>query len=317
MKQSEYDIMSTNPDLDEVLFWPFLKKNPVSSLKFLFKLRKEKFDLSILPCPSNRIQYNVISTICGARNRAGFHYLRQSRQNLDFLNNILIQHIDHIHNVQHNVLLIEKLGMASRHFFEKWSNQLVLKTTPSDVEQASRFLNMLWLDNTDFIALHISSSRAKHMERKCWPKESFLELIKRLTIKHPELKFLIICGDEDAYESDWLMQNGGYNVHIVRDKPIRVIAEILKKSKLLITSDSGLLHVACAINVPSVAIFGPTNPRRSGPLNAKSKVVRNELPCSPCFYHTSKELSCDAGLNFQCIRELPVEKVIEATTQYL
>jgi ADP-heptose:LPS heptosyltransferase len=317
MRRSEYDILHTNPDLDEVLIWPFLKKNAFKSLSYLTKIRRQHYDLSILPCPSNRIHYNLIATICGAKQRAAFRYLKQSRRNLDFLNQVLIPHTDHVHNVEHNIQLVEKLSRISRDLNPQWSPTLILKTLPYDEEEALRFLVTSNLNNQSFIAFHISSSRKKHMERKCWPKENFLELARKFELESPDLHFLILCGDEDLAESKWLVEKIGRKAHIAQTLPIRTIAQILTKSRLLVTNDSGLLHVSCAMNVPTVALFGPTNPRRSGPWNARAEIVRMDLPCSPCFYHTSNELTCPAGLNFECIRQLPVENVAQAVRKLL
>jgi len=317
MRQSEYDVLHTNPDFDEVRIWRFLKKDPLSTLSYLFQIRREQFDLSILPCPSNRIHYNVIARLCSAKHRSAFRYLRQSRQNLDYLNNILIPHTDNTHNAEHNLRLVEELTRFKRNMIPEWKPELVLHTLPHDAEEADRFLKSIHLANKPFISLHISSSRAKHMERKCWPKEHFLELIQILHKKHPHIHFLVLCGDEDIQESEWLVQKGGENVHLAKNLPIRTIAEILPKSRLFITNDSGLLHVACAKNVPSIALFGPTNPQRSGPWMGRAEIIRMDLPCSPCFYHTSHELTCPAGLNFECIRKLPVERVVKASLDLL
>ena len=317
MRPGEYDALLYNTDLDEVRLWPFLREHFLSNLQFVAEVRKQKFDLSVLPCPSNRMHYNAISFVCGAKKRAAFRYLRQSRQNLDFLNTTLLPHRDHIHNVEHNIRLVESLTDTSRQSMSTWTGEMMLPTTDQDREEAAHFLKSEKLINTRCVGLHLSSSRAKRMERKCWPKEQFLEFIEQLGRRHPDVGFIVFCGEEDTFESEWLAARGGGRVRIARKLPIRTVTEIIRTCALFVTNDSGLLHVACTIRTPTVVVFGPTNPRRTGPWLGVAEVVRTGIPCSPCFYHTSQELTCPAGLDFACLRELPVARVVEAAERFL
>jgi ADP-heptose:LPS heptosyltransferase len=317
MHKSECDVLLHNADLNEVRMWPFTKKNNIENLQYMMQLRKEGFDLSVLPCPSNRIYYNVLSRMSGATRRAGFRYLKQSRRNLDFLNTSLLVHEDNVHNVEHNLRLVEKLSGTLRNDVQGWTANLNLPTTDQDQESALEWLQRERLLGVDCIGLHVSSSRAKHMERKCWSKENFLKLMELLDAEHENLKFILFCGDEDLTESEWLASRGGSNVHLARNLPIRTIAEILRKCSVFVTNDAGLMHVAAAIKTPTVAIFGPTNPLRTGPWMGTSTVVRTGISCSPCFYHTSHSLTCPEHIDFACLKDLSVERVLEATDHFM
>ena len=83
-------------------------------------------------------------------------------------------------------------------------------------------------------------------------------------------------------------------------------AALIKRCKLFVSNDSGLLHVACAVDTPTVGIFGPTNPDRTGPYSDSFTLVRKELSCIPCY--TGKTVECD---HLDCLRKIPVEEVIE------
>jgi len=318
MRASERDVLQYNRDLNRVFFWPFFQRSQAANLKFIARFRKMRFDASILPCPSNRIHYNIASFLCGARTRVGFHYLQQSRCNLDFLNTILFPHRDHVHNAEHNIALVESLSAVRRQDVVGWSAKLSLPTIAQDRVEADRFLEEKQLKNGRCVGLHISSSRAKHMERKCWSKEHFLELIQVLRLRHQNLKFILFCGEEDFPESDWLSRQDEADLHLALKLPIRTVAEIIRSCCLFITNDSGLLHVASIMETPTIAIFGPTNPRRSGPwmMNA-AEVVRTGISCSPCFYHTSHDLTCPAQLNFACLSQLSARAVAEIAERLL
>jgi len=316
MGTSEKESLRHNPDLNEVRYWPFRREGTVASLRFVARLREEGFDLSLLPCPSNRLQYNVIAFLIGARRRAGFRYLRQSRRNLDFLNTDLQLHTDNVHNVEHNIALVESLSGISRDDVPGWDPSLRLVTSEKDREEAGDFLRKEKLAGARCVGLHVSSSRVKHMERKCWPKESFLALMENLA-KICRLRFILLCGEEDLPETEWLARRGGPDVHVAMKLPLRTAAELIRACSVFISNDSGMLHVASAVRTPTVAIFGPTNPRRTAPWQGPGEIVRLDLPCSPCFYHTSHELTCPARINFACLRELPVERVLAAASRVL
>jgi heptosyltransferase-2 len=72
---------------------------------------------------------------------------------------------------------------------------------------------------------------------------------------------------------------------------------------LFITNDSGLMHVAAALDVPLIAIFGSTNPVTTGPWGSRSRVVRTDVPCSPCLKPT-----CRYG-HLDCMRRITVARL--------
>jgi heptosyltransferase-2 len=75
---------------------------------------------------------------------------------------------------------------------------------------------------------------------------------------------------------------------------------------VMITNDSGSMHIASAVGTPVVSIFGPTDPRRTAPMNAAATVLRRDLPCSPCFRTT-----CPYA-DHPCMRLIEVDEVFRA-----
>jgi lipopolysaccharide heptosyltransferase I len=89
------------------------------------------------------------------------------------------------------------------------------------------------------------------------------------------------------------------------------LAAVLREADLMISVDSGPLHIAAAVGTPVVALFGPTDPRRTGPLGPR-KVLRRDLPCSPCL-----QRRCQIADTYRCMRELGVAEVLDAARELL
>jgi ADP-heptose:LPS heptosyltransferase len=71
--------------------------------------------------------------------------------------------------------------------------------------------------------------------------------------------------------------------NLMGDTTLSVVIEMLKRSRLLLTNDSGPMHLAAALGVETVALFGPTDPERTGPYGSQHEVFASQVECAPCF----------------------------------
>ena len=97
------EIYKFNKDVDKNIYFNFLKEGVIKSLIFLYKLSKEKYDISINVYPMNRYEYNIVSSLTGAKIRLGHLYNHQNIKNLNFLHTKKIKEDDNLHNVVENV----------------------------------------------------------------------------------------------------------------------------------------------------------------------------------------------------------------------
>ena len=148
-----------------------------------------------------------------------------------------------------------------------------------------------------------------------WPAEHFARLADELAARKATVILVGTPADEVSRVA-----------RLTRSRPLNLegrttlgrLGALLAGSDLFVGADSGVMHLAAAMRVPLVAIFGPTNPRAWGPWtpHSPSRVVRLELPCSPCSYvdFTVNREGCPSR---RCMTHLEVEYVLEAVEEML
>jgi len=148
---------------------------------------------------------------------------------------------------------------------------------------------------------------------KRWPPEHFAHLIHLLAKARPELRFAILGSRADAELGRM----------VVRADPVRCLdltgqvslpemVEWIRLGDLVVTNDTGPMHVAAALRKPVLALFGPTEPRRTGPYGQLDGVLQTNLPCVPCL----KDF-CAYEKPFECLRALSPRTVLAAVEAML
>ncbi len=196
-----------------------------------------------------------------------------------------------LHQRDYYLNLLKELGLPCEF------SDLILPLSREIIELAEAFLKGI---ERPFIVL---APGAAYGPAKMWPKEYYRELAKNLVRQGYRI---IICGSEKEKEvGDYIKEgvSGVYNFCGKTD--LLQVAGIFSLAKAVVSNDSGLMHLAAALKVPQVAIFGSTDPELTGPLNPKAVVLKKELPCSPCFKRT-----CKYG-HYNCLKTIYPEEVLE------
>ena len=173
----------------------------------MLNLRKEKFDISILPHPSNRFEYNLVSFFAGAKIRLGFTYPYFNIKSMTFLNNKRIPIGDN-HEVEENLNLIKQLGVSSN----KIERKLFLKISQSNIKNAEDFLKRNKIQG-EKIGIHAGSSSSAGMDNKRWPKEKFVELCDYLTYNYKS-SILIFGANDEKDLKEYIKNNAELRVLI-------------------------------------------------------------------------------------------------------
>ena len=148
-------------------------------------------------------------------------------------------------------------------------------------------------------------------QTKTWPAERFAEVGGILSKKTNATFFLLGgAGDKDACDRI-AAAIGAAVINMAGKTSMSETGGILKEMDMLISNDSGPVHMAAAVGTPVVAIFGPTESLRTGPFGDKHCVVRTALPCQPCFSRTCRYDT------IRCMEQLTVEAVSAAALDLL
>jgi len=140
---------------------------------------------------------------------------------------------------------------------------------------------------------------------KRWPVENFTELIRRMAATRPEFRFAILGSAEDSAAGAAISQAAPQQCLDLTGKiSLPEMVEWIRLSELMISNDTGPMHVAAALGKPVIAIFGPTEPRRTGPYGQLQNVIRVDLPCAPCL-----KSRCHYHKPMECLRAIAPEMV--------
>lgn len=144
-------------------------------------------------------------------------------------------------------------------------------------------------------------------ENKRWPASSFRAALIRLAQLLPEFHFAILGSEGDRPLGEALAEAvPGRCLDLTGRTSLPQMIEWLRVCELLITNDTGPMHVADALGKPVVAMFGPTDPRRTGPYSQRERALHHSLPCAPCLKDT-----CRWSQPLECLRALTPERVVE------
>ena len=147
---------------------------------------------------------------------------------------------------------------------------------------------------------------------KRWPWRRFAELARELRRRLPAARILILVGPKEAWLGVRIHEESGH-VHPLAgpDLDLGRLATLLGVLDAMVTNDSGPMHLAAAVGVPCVALFGPTDPRRTAPAGDGHRVLYTDRWCSPCFRRR-----CPL-LRHRCLGEIGVEQVVSAALEAL
>jgi len=151
------------------------------------------------------------------------------------------------------------------------------------------------------------------MSWKKWPADRYRHVIERLISERPRQQFILFGTEAEAEASMELARGLESNITVAAGKTdVKEVAALIERCDVLMCNDSGLMHVAVAVGTPVIAIYGPTDIRRTAPLGPGHTIIRHDMPCSPCFRLEGDDqiLQCP---HHDCLMTITPEEVLQIT----
>ncbi len=288
-------IVKDHPEIEEHLVFDraALEKNSKigalgQNLDFLRRLRRNRYDVVFDLFGNPRTALFTLAT--GAKYRVGYNFRGRK-----YAYNIVVENRgDRIHEVLFNLDALLAVGVPVT------TTRLRVETGEEHKRFAGDFFRQAGL-NRAVVGLNVSGG----WYTKKWPLQAFAGLADRLVEKYG-VSILIFWGPgerDEATEVQKMMQQPSV---LAPKSDLQQLAALLEKTDILISNDSGPLHLATAVGTRVVGIYGPTRPDLQGPWGDWHFVVRkDELDCLGCHGVTCRITSHD------CMQKLTVEEVLE------
>jgi heptosyltransferase-2 len=303
------EVVNGIPYINELIFWDPVTIHADSrgnhrtwrqKLAFIMELRAKRFDKVYVLKRS--FSSALMAIFSGAGERIGF-----ATEGRSFL---LTKPVSY-RPVQHEVLsfldILEADGIpVVDNYLEYW-------TSPTEQALADELLvNNAVARAEKLVALHPFSS----IPERGWHLNNFAALATHLAESGYRPLILGAPNDRDLFESV-ADRFASTSVDLVGKNSLRVTMALLKRCKLFVGNDSGIMHLAAAAGIPLVAIFGPQSPLKFGPWSNRATVMYRHLKCSPCRQKFFTECLPSAQGKPECIESIEVDAVVAACNQLL
>jgi heptosyltransferase-2 len=151
---------------------------------------------------------------------------------------------------------------------------------------------------------------AEYGPAKRWLPERFAEVAAKITAQASAQWILLGTKNDTAIGEQIATAIGDHCVNRIGQTTLDQLIDELRRCRLLLTNDTGTMHLAALLGVPVVAVFGSTEPRLTGPLGNKHIILRHHVECSPCFLR-------ECPIDFRCMKAVSADEVAGAVLSML
>lgn len=258
-------------DLELIDDYIFFKKENFSNIwgkiKFIKILFNKKYDLCISTTGINKISGMILAYISKIKYRIG-----EANNCMTTLYNFPIIIKKEKHKIVRNLYLLKPFEVKPVLSVPDLS-KLNLSEKKLDIKS-----------NEVIIGFHPGSGEIEKHKR--WPIKYYIDLFKIIRKDYPNAKLFLFGGSKENILTKKIIKGimKSNNIYDFAGKlTIKETAEMIKKCSIIVGGDSGLIHLAAALNIRIVSIFGPTNPKITRPIGYKVTILKEDIPCMPCY----------------------------------
>lgn len=286
-----YDLMKNTPYFNNI--YAYNKNWSIKeSWNFAKKLKKKNYDLGI------NIHGNWRSVLLMHLIDADYNIGYGGDGKGLFLDKV-IDTDSNQHMVESYLQFLEKMGLNR---FE--DDKLELKLDDRANKRMNNFLNNN-LDDRYYNKRLIALNTGGTWPSKRWPKEKFAKLADEIKRNDNQIIFIGGPSDEERIDKIIEMMENKDVINAAGKTTLKELAALVKKCDLVISNDSGPVHVSAAVNIPTITIFGPSDDKKFRPYGYKHKILKNDISCRPCGEH-----ECPLE-HHKCMEEIKVEDIMK------
>lgn len=289
--QVGFGVLEHNKNIDEIFV---LGSKPLFSLiRYFFPLKRRKFDAILAFHTSQR----MILPFCAMLEAPKLIGTKGINKDLDFLLTHALEK-KHQHEIERRLEMVKEVGA----YVNDYHLEMMLRK--EELQGVKRFLDGHGIaDHIPIVGLHPG---AKNLFKQ-WPPECFIEVGKRLS-QHLGCQ-IFVSGDPS--EAQLLLEIASKipgAIPLAGELDLSTFAALIKRMQVFITNDTGPMHMAFAMQTPTVAIFGPTDPSLCGPFHvANAKVLSARKTCNPCLKKNCEQPFCLFGVGTNAVYDAAIQ----------
>ena len=268
------DLLENNPHVNRVFQKNLLKCGKLEALRFLWPLRRERYQLSINTHPQSRIHYRIAAQIVGAQARISHEYENFHWFNRWLVTGTLPQDYSR-HSIENNLDVLPLIGAQKK--LPAHEMEIFLK--PEEERFADDFLVQHKLTGKKILGIHVGSGGTKNLPLKRWPVKNYAGLVRRLNKERPDIRVLLFGGPEEAQDHQVVLAQSNRGLTLeAKTRNLRETAALMKRCSAFLSVDTALMHIAAAIKVPNqIVIEAPTLNATNWPHGNHFTLVKNPV----------------------------------------
>ena len=277
------ELFKNNPHIDGTIpYYGGYKR----FFKTVREFRRNRFDVALI-LHGNEPQATPMAYLSGAN----FVVKLPNTSKYGFLLSNTTSHLqlptsEFVHGIEQRLKVAALIGCSNK------DKRMVLSVDRDDEDAVSGFLKSEDIKDDDIlIGFQVGASTVSRM----WFAERFVELGKRLITAYPTTKIVITGSSGEKKYCEQIDREIGGRVIVSASKlPLRQISALVKRFKVLVTGDTGIMHVAIAVGTPVVALYAVADWRRTGPYYdlERHRVIQKWKTCDPCISKKCEYQKC-------------------------
>jgi heptosyltransferase-2 len=268
------DLLENNPHVNRVFQKNLMQCGKFEAVKFLWLLRRERYDISINTHPQSRINYRIAARIVGAKTRISHEYECFGALDRLMMNKTLPQDYSR-HSVENNFDVLPLLGAEKK----LSAHETEIFLTLDEEKWADEFLAKNKLAGQKILGVHVGSGGTKNLPLKRWPLKNYAGLIRRLNKERPDIRVLLFGGPEEAQDHQVVLAQSNRDLTLeAKTKNLRQTAALIERCAAFLSVDTALMHIAATVKVPNqIVIEAPTLNVTNFPYGNPFTLVKNPV----------------------------------------